>query len=104
MDNSFRQTAARVKGMQTIEDKVRATLRQYGLKPRPKDLAWNQNQLYVTNPDALELTVRVNGGPPVLQVFSCLEVERCARNVSDPDTAIKIQSIAEEFHKLKPPG
>jgi hypothetical protein len=104
MDNSFRQTAARVKGMQTIEDKVRATLRQYGLKLRPKDLAWNQNQLYVTNPDALELTVRVNGGPPVLQVFSCLEVERCARSISDPDTAIKIQSIAEEFHKLKPPG
>ena len=104
MDNSVRQTAARVKGMQTIEHKVRATLRQYGLALRPKDMAWNRNQPYVTNPDALELTVRVNGGPPVLQVFSCLEVERCARNVSDPDTAIKIQSIAEEFHKLKPPG
>jgi hypothetical protein len=102
MDNSVRQTTARVKGMQTIEDRVRATLRQYGLKLRPKDLAWNQNQPYVTKPDALELTIRVTGIPSVRQAFSCHEVERCAKGVSDPETVIKIQTITERLHQLKP--
>ena len=102
--DDFRQMAARVKGMQMIEEKVCAALRHHGLKLRAQDLAWNRDRPYEPTPDSLELTIRLGGGTPILQQFSRHEVERCAAGIRSPDTAMKIQGIAEQLQKLKPRG
>jgi hypothetical protein len=102
MDSSFRQTADRVKGMRTIEDEIRATLKRRGLSIREKDFAWNRNRPYEAVPETLELSVRTNGARPALQTFTHDEVARCARAVRDPVVTAKIQAMIE--HVQAPNG